>query len=120
MRMKWMMIEVRPVLATAIIPYTKGLREQIRSILRGYNIRTAFGSGRSLGRILTKALLEDRTCAWSTRLKERLVKEASHIKLAPLGCRINKDEGIELSLLWLNAIRAVQKRNLRLSGIETD
>ena len=45
--------------------------------------------------------------------RERLVKEAirpkqKKIKLWLLGCKINGDEGRELSPLWLNTIRTVQ------------
>ena len=57
--------------------------------------------------------------AASTR--ERLVKEATLIKLAPPGCRMNKDKGMDLSRLWLNAILAmraleIEKRGLRPSS----
>ena len=41
-------------LTTAVIPYSQGLSEQIRRVLRMYNIRTAFRSGASLGNLLTK------------------------------------------------------------------
>ena len=45
---------------------------------------------------------------------ERLVKEAIHIKLAPPGCRMNKDEGMDLSPLWMNAILAMRDRQRRM------
>ena len=41
-------------LATAAIPYIQGLNGNIGRLLRGYNIRTAFKSSRTLGRMLTK------------------------------------------------------------------
>ena len=41
---------------------------------------------------------------------ERLIKEVIHIKLAPLGYRMNKDEGMDLSPLWMNAILAMKRR----------
>ena len=45
---------------------------------------------------------------------ERLVKEAIHIKLAPPGCKMNKDEGMDLSPLWMNAILAMRDRQRRM------
>ena len=52
-------------LATATIPYVQGLSENIRRLLRDYNIRTAFKSSWILGRMLTKVKdpvpLEERT-----------------------------------------------------------
>ena len=44
---------------------------------------------------------------------ERLVKEAIHIKLAPLGCRINREEGRDLSPLWMNAVLSARERSRR-------
>ena len=41
-------------LTTALIPYSQGLSEQIRRVLKMFNIRTAFRSGSSLGKLLTK------------------------------------------------------------------
>ena len=41
--------------------------------------------------------------------RERQTKEALYIKLAPPGCRMNRDEGKDLSPLWLNAIKNSQK-----------
>ena len=39
-------------------------------------------------------------------LSERKVKETIYIKLAPLGCRMDRDEGKDFSpWLWLNAIK---------------
>ena len=46
--------EERKQLTIAIIPYTQGLSEQIKRVLRRYNIRTAFKSGVSLANLLTK------------------------------------------------------------------
>ena len=47
-----------------MIPYTQGLNEQIRRVLRKLNIRTAFRHGILLGKLLTKVKdpvpLEDR------------------------------------------------------------
>ena len=43
---------------------------------------------------------------------ERLVKEAIHIKLAPPGCRINREEGKDL---WMNAARERSRRRLTRS-----
>ena len=170
--------EERKPLTTAIIPYTQGLSEQIKRVLRTYNIRTAFRSGVSLANLLTKVkdpvLPEDRegvvykirclcgdfyigqtgrntntrikehkaACrlakfessavaehAWqdghiiewdqveivdtATATNERLVKEAIHIRLAPRGCRINREEGRELSLLWMNAVRSAREHSRR-------
>ena len=45
--------EDKPI-ATAIIPYSKGLSEEIRRVLGRYKVRTAFRSGLSLGRLLTR------------------------------------------------------------------
>ena len=45
--------EDKPV-ATATILYSKGLSEEIRRVMRRYRIRTAFGSGLSLGRLLAR------------------------------------------------------------------
>ena len=166
-------------LTTAIIPYNQGVSEQIKRVLRQYNIRTAFKSGTSLGNMLSKVkdplLPEDRSgviyklgclCgdfyigqtgrSVNTRIKEhkvacrlakleksavtehawqdghviewdqaeivdaakstweRLVKEAIHITLAPPGCRMNKDEGMDLSPLWMNAILAMRDRQRRM------
>ena len=165
-------------LTTAVIPYSQGLSEQIRRVLRMYNIRTAFRSGTSLGKFLTRVKdpvpLEDRpgaiykiSClcgdsyigetgrttnkrvkehkaacrlahfeksavaehAWqdghiiewdqvtildtASDQRERQTKEALYIKLAPPGCRINRDEGKDLSPLWLNAIKNSQRRGRR-------
>ena len=36
---------------------------------------------------------------------QRQVKEAIYIKMAPPGMRINRDEGLNLSLLWLSAVQ---------------
>ena len=36
------------------IPYVEGLGEEIRTILKGYNIRTVFKTIETLGRILTR------------------------------------------------------------------
>ena len=41
-------------LATAKVPYVKGLGEEIRRIPKDYNIRTVFKTIDNLGRILTK------------------------------------------------------------------
>ena len=41
-------------LATAMIPYIKGLSEAVRRILGKYNIRRAFKTTNTLGRMLTK------------------------------------------------------------------
>ena len=41
-------------LATAKVPYVEGLGEEIRRILKDYNIRTVFKTIDTLGRILTK------------------------------------------------------------------
>ena len=46
-------------LSTARIPYVKGLSEEIRRILKQYNIRTVFRTTETLGRVLTK--VKDRT-----------------------------------------------------------
>ena len=46
--------EERKPLTTAVIPYSQGLSEQIRRVLKMFNIRTAFRSGASLGKLLTK------------------------------------------------------------------
>jgi hypothetical protein len=40
-------------LATAMIPYIKGLSESVRRILGKYDIRTAFKTTNTLGRMLT-------------------------------------------------------------------
>ena len=45
--------EDKPI-ATAIIPYLKGLSEEIRRVLRRFRIKTVFRSGLSLGRLLTR------------------------------------------------------------------
>ena len=41
-------------LATAMIPYIKGMSEAVRRILGKYKIRTAFKSTNTLGHMLTK------------------------------------------------------------------
>ena len=46
--------EKQEPLTTAKIPYIKGLSEEIRRILNGYNIRTVFRTINTLGRILTR------------------------------------------------------------------
>jgi hypothetical protein len=46
--------EEQKPLATAAIPYIRGLSENIRRLLRNDNIRTAFKSSWTLGRMLTK------------------------------------------------------------------
>ena len=53
-------------------------------------------------------------------LNERKVKEALYIKLAPQGCRINRDEGKELSPLWLNAIKRSRQRSRGSAHKEMD
>ena len=176
--------EEKQPLTTAVIPYSQGLSEQIRRVLKKFNIRTAFRSGASLGKLLTKVkdpvppedrpgaiykiscLCEDsyigetgRTTntrvkehkaacrlanfvksavaehAWqeghiiewdqvtildtASDLRERQTKEALYIKLAPLGCRMNRDEGKDLSPLWLNAIKN-SKHGQRRGREETD
>ena len=55
----------------------------------------------------------------ATDPRERLVKKAIHIKLVPPGYRIKGDEGRELLLLWLNAIRTAQNTELE-TGWERD
>lgn len=45
--------ELKP-LATATIPYIQGLSKNISRLLRNYNIKTAFKSSWTLGRMLTK------------------------------------------------------------------
>ena len=166
--------EDKPI-ATAIIPYSKGLSEEIRRVLRRFRIKTAFRSGLSLGRLLTKVKdpspIEDRSgavykikclcgdyyigetgrstnirikehkaaCrlakfersavaehAWkdghviewdqvevldtATDERQRRVKEALYIRMAPPGVRMNRDEGRDVSPLWLNAIRKMGDR----------
>ena len=46
--------EKQEPLTTAKNPYIKGLSEEIRRILNGYNIRTVFRTINTLGRILTR------------------------------------------------------------------
>ena len=46
--------EKQEPLTTAKIPYIKGLSEEIRRILNGYNIRTVFRTINTLGRILPR------------------------------------------------------------------
>ena len=176
--------EEKQPLTTAVIPYSQGLSEQIRRVLKKFNIRTAFRSGASLGKLLTKVKdpvpPEDRpgaiykiSClcgdsyigetgrttntrvkehkaacrlanfvksavaehAWqeghiiewdqvtildtANDLRERQTKEALYIKLAPPGCRMNRDEGKDLSPLWLNAIKN-SKHGQRRGREETD
>ena len=176
--------EEKQPLTTAVIPYSQGLSEQIRRVLKKFNIRTAFRSGASLGQLLTKVKdpvpPEDRpgaiykiSClcgdsyigetgrttntrvkehkaacrlanfvksavaehAWqeghiiewdqvtildtASDLRERQTKEALYIKLAPPGCRMNRDEGKDLSPLWLNAIKN-SKHGQRRGREETD
>ena len=53
-------------------------------------------------------------------LRERKTKEALYIKLAPPGCRINRDEGKDLSPLWLNAIKNCFRRGQRRGRDERD
>ena len=167
--------EEQKPLATATIPYIQGLSENIRRLLRDYNIRTAFKSSWTLGRLLTKVKdpvpPEERTgvvykigciCgdvyigetsrSMSTRIKEhkaacrlgkfersavaehawqdghsiewdnaeildtatgfisRRTKEALHIKLRTTPtCRMNRDEGRDLSPIWLSTLRDVTK-----------
>lgn len=40
---------------------------------------------------------------------QRQVKEAIYIKMTPPGIRINQDEGLDLTLLWLCAIHKLNK-----------
>ena len=163
-------------LATAKIPYVKGLSEEIRRILGKYSIRTVFRTTQTLGRILTEVKdptpLEERpgivykikcicgdfyigetgrslttrvkehkaACrlaafersavaehAWkagheiewddvevldaATDLQERKVKESVYIRLAQKGLKMNRDEGKELSPLWIGIIRNAQKKS---------
>ena len=46
--------EEKQPLTTAVFPYSQGLSEQIRRVLNMFNIKTAFRSGASLGKLLTK------------------------------------------------------------------
>ena len=45
-----------------------------------------------------------------TDLQERKVKEAVYIRLAPKGLKMNRDEGKELSPLWIRTIMQAQKK----------
>ena len=168
-------VEKNKLLATAIIPYIKGLSEAVRRILQKYNIRTAFKTTNTLGRMLAKVkdptprnerpgviykircecgdfYIGETGRTLDTRLKEheaacrlgafersavaehawqpghvidwenveimdtaedlraRKVKEALYIRLAPPKCRINRDEGKELSPLWLRTIKVCSGR----------
>ena len=44
----------------------------------------------------------------ATDERQRRVKEALYIRMAPPGVRMNRDEGREVSPLWLNAIRELR------------
>ena len=46
----------------------------------------------------------------ATDLQERKVKEAVYIRLAPKGLKMNRDEGKELSPLWIRTIAQAQKK----------
>ena len=46
----------------------------------------------------------------ATDLQERKVKEVVYIKLSPKGLKINRDEGKELSPLWIRTIIQAQKK----------
>ena len=45
----------------------------------------------------------------ATDERQRRVKEAIYIKMAPPGMRINRDEGFDLSPLWLSGVQKLQK-----------
>ena len=45
----------------------------------------------------------------ATDERQRRVKEALYIRMAPPGVRMNRDEGREVSPLWLNAIRKLRR-----------
>ena len=47
-------------------------------------------------------------------VRMRKVKEALYIRLAPPNCRINRDEGKDLSLLWLRTIKQCSSRQERM------
>ena len=166
-------------LSMAKIPYTEGLSEEIRRILRGFRIRTVFRMIDNLGRILTRVKdptpLDERpgviykikcicgdfyvgetkrtlatrikehkaACrlaafersavaehAWqegheinwddveildnAKDLQERKVKESLYIRMVPRTCLMNRDEGRELSPLWMRTIkRALKKERLQ-------
>ena len=161
--------------ATATIPYIQGLSENIKRLLRGYNIITAFKSSWTHGSMLTKvkdpvppeertgviyniscicgnAYIGETSRSMSTRIKEhkaacrlgncersavtehawqdghsiewdnveildaatgfisRRTKEALHIKLRTTPtCKMNRDEGRDLSPFWLSTLRDVTK-----------
>ena len=46
----------------------------------------------------------------ATELQERKVKESVYIRLAPKGCRMNRDDGRELSPLWIRTITNALKK----------
>lgn len=46
----------------------------------------------------------------ATDLQERKVKEAVYIRLAPKGLKMNRDEGKELSSLWIRTISQARKK----------
>ena len=46
----------------------------------------------------------------ATDLQERKVKESVHIRLAPKGLKMNRDDGKELSPLWIKTIANAQKK----------
>ena len=46
----------------------------------------------------------------ATDLQERKVKEAVYIRLAPKGLKMNRDEGKELSPLWIRTISQARKK----------
>ena len=47
----------------------------------------------------------------ATELQERKVRESVYIRLAPKGCRMNRDEGRELSPQWIRTIRNTLKKD---------
>ena len=53
----------------------------------------------------------------ATDERERRVKEALYINMVPPGVRMNRDEGRDVSPLWLNAIKKLRK-HLQRGGQE--
>ena len=55
----------------------------------------------------------------ATDERQRRVKEALYIRMAPPGVRMNRDKGREVSPLWLNAIRKLRRTQGDQKTIQT-
>ena len=67
----------------------------------------------------TSTSFHSMTWPTATDERQRRVKEALYIRMAPPGVRMNRDEGREVSPLWLNAIRKLRRTQGDQKTIQT-